>query len=54
MRRETTNRIRFVLEEMLPPILRDAAVFRWLARAVWGDHILRLAEFRERAALSHT
>ncbi len=49
MRRETTNRIRFVLEDLLPPILRDSAAFRWLASRVWGGHILRLAEFRARA-----
>ena len=50
MRRETTNRIRFVLEELLPPIVRDGAAFRLLASAVWGSHIVRLAEFRERGA----
>lgn len=49
MRRETTNRIRFVLEELLPPILRDSRLFLWLAQAVWGKHISRLAEFRARA-----
>lgn len=49
MRRETTNRIRFVLEDILPPILRDSAAFHWLACRVWGEHITRLAEFRERA-----
>ncbi|WP_299080901.1 class I SAM-dependent methyltransferase [uncultured Ruegeria sp.] len=49
MRRETTNRIRFVLEDILPPVLRDSSAFHWLARRVWGTHITRLAEFRERA-----
>ncbi|MGP1355115.1 class I SAM-dependent methyltransferase [Roseicyclus sp.] len=49
MRRETTNRIRFVLEDILPPILRDSAAFHWVARRAWGEHITRLAEFRARA-----
>ena len=49
MRRETTNRIRFVLEELCPPILRDSRAFRWLAERVWGEHIRDLADFRARA-----
>jgi len=49
MRRETTNKIRFVLEDILPAILRDSFLFKWAARSVWGDHILRLSEFRKRA-----
>jgi SAM-dependent methyltransferase len=49
MNRETTNRIRFVIEDLLPPILRDSRIFLWLAKRVWGGHILHLARFRERA-----
>jgi SAM-dependent methyltransferase len=49
MNRETTNRIRFVLEDLLPPVVRDSALFRTAARLVWGDHILHLARFRARA-----
>jgi SAM-dependent methyltransferase len=49
MKRETTNRIRFVIEELLPPILRDSRLFLWLAERVWGDHISHLARFRARA-----
>jgi SAM-dependent methyltransferase len=49
MRRETTNRIRYVLEELIPPVLRDSWLFHRLARLVWGAHITRLAEFRARA-----
>lgn len=49
MNRETTNRIRFVLEDILPPFVRDSGAFRWAARRVWGDHITHLAKFRERA-----
>ncbi|WP_377290068.1 class I SAM-dependent methyltransferase [Rhizobium sp. SG2393] len=51
MNRETTNRIRFVIEDVLPPILRDSAMFRGLAKLVWGEHIVHLARFRERAPL---
>jgi SAM-dependent methyltransferase len=47
--RETTNRIRFVLEDILPPILRDSGLFRSVATLVWGDHISRLAAFRRKA-----
>ena len=49
MRRETTNRIRLILEDYLPPALRDSALFHFAARCVWGDHITHLAEFRARA-----
>lgn len=49
MRRETTNRIRFALEELLPPILRDSRLVLALARLAWGDHVRDLARFRERA-----
>lgn len=49
MRRETTNRIRFVIEDILPPILRDSRLFLWLAQLAWGKHISDLAEFRENA-----
>lgn len=49
MHRETTNRIRFVLEECIPPILRDSGAYRMAAQAVWGSHIARLADFRMRA-----
>lgn len=50
MNRETTNRIRFVMEEIVPPILRDSGPFRQLMKLAWGDHIDDLARFRERAA----
>jgi 2-polyprenyl-3-methyl-5-hydroxy-6-metoxy-1,4-benzoquinol methylase len=49
MKRETTNLIRFVLEELLPPIVRDSGLFRMAAKLAWGDHIDRLADFRARA-----
>jgi SAM-dependent methyltransferase len=47
--RETTNRIRFVIEDLLPPLLRDSSLFCWLARRVWGQHIVDLARFRASA-----
>jgi SAM-dependent methyltransferase len=49
MRREQTNRIRYVLEDLIPPVLRDSSLFRTAAGTVWGDHIARLADFRARA-----
>lgn len=49
LNRETTNRIRFVIEDVLPPFVRDSRLFRTVAKAAWGDHIDRLAAFRERA-----
>lgn len=49
MNRETTNRIRFVIEDLLPPVLRDSRVFLWLAKRVWGEHVSHLADFRARA-----
>ena len=49
MRRETTNKIRTLLEDVLPPVLRDTKVFSALARLAWGDHITDLAKFRARA-----
>lgn len=49
MNRETTNRIRFVLEDILPPVVRDSSLFRNVAKLAWGEHITRLAAFRENA-----
>jgi ubiquinone/menaquinone biosynthesis C-methylase UbiE len=49
MKRETVNRIRFVLEDLFPPILRDSFIFRWIFRLFWGHHVDDLAEFRRRA-----
>lgn len=48
MRRETTNGIRYVLEELIPPAIRDSAAMRWLFRLHWGRLIDDLARFRER------
>jgi ubiquinone/menaquinone biosynthesis C-methylase UbiE len=46
MKRETTNRIRYVLEEVLPPFIRDSAPMRWLFRRYWGPLIDDLESFR--------
>jgi SAM-dependent methyltransferase len=49
MKRETSNKIRFVVEDLLPPIVKDSRVFQFAARAVFGDIIDRSADFRKRA-----
>lgn len=49
MRRETTNKLRFVLEDVLPPVVRDSRAFLALAKLAWGEHIAHLASFRARA-----
>ena len=46
MRRESVNRIRFLLEEWIPPALRDSAPMRWLFRAYWGRFVDDLEKFR--------
>ncbi|MEM1378165.1 MAG: methyltransferase domain-containing protein [Pseudomonadota bacterium] len=50
MNRETTNWVRFAIEELVPPIMRDSTPFRSAMRMAWGKHIDDLARFRERAA----
>lgn len=49
MNRETTNRLRFVLEDVLPPVVRDSRFFLFIATLAWGKHIADLSRFRERA-----
>jgi ubiquinone/menaquinone biosynthesis C-methylase UbiE len=46
VRRETVNRIRYVLEEWLPPWLRDSSFMRWLFRLHWGRFVDELEQFR--------
>jgi SAM-dependent methyltransferase len=46
MRRETVNRIRYVLEEWLPPIVRDSRPMRFFFRRYWGRFVDDLEEFR--------
>ncbi len=49
MDRETTNRLRFVLEDVLPPVVRDSRAFLFAAKLAWGRHIEDLSYFRARA-----
>ena len=49
MRRETSNRIRFVIEDLLPPFVRDGALFRLIGRAASANYIDATADFRKRA-----
>jgi len=48
VRREATNKIRFVIEDLLPPILRDSGLFRVAASAVFRG-VGAAANFRKRA-----
>lgn len=48
MKRETVNRIRYLLEEWLPPVLRDSAAMRFLFRRYWGSLVDDLEHFRAR------
>lgn len=48
MKRETTNAIRTVLEEALPPFVRDSGPMRWLFRRHWGPLVDDIERFRER------
>ena len=43
MQRETTNIIRFAIEDCLPPIVRISRMFRAAAHLVLGKHIDDLA-----------
>lgn len=46
MKRESVNRIRYVLEEWLPPVVRDSGLMRRLFRLHWGPFIDDLERFR--------
>jgi ubiquinone/menaquinone biosynthesis C-methylase UbiE len=48
MRRERVNKIRYVLEEWLPPSFRDSVLMRWLFRLYWGRLVDDLEQFRMR------
>jgi SAM-dependent methyltransferase len=49
VRRETSNRIRFVIEDLLPPIVKDSVLFRSVARIAFGGYVDAAADFRRRA-----
>ena len=46
MKRETVNFVRYLLEEWIPPALRDSPPMRWLFRAYWGRFVDDLEAFR--------
>jgi ubiquinone/menaquinone biosynthesis C-methylase UbiE len=46
MRRESVNFIRYLLEEWIPPAVRDSAPMRWLFRLYWGRFVDDLENFR--------
>jgi SAM-dependent methyltransferase len=48
MNRELTNKIRYFLEECLPPVIRDSSPMRALFRTYWGSLIDHLEDFRQR------
>lgn len=49
MRRELTNRIRFLMEDIVPPVVRDSKAFAWLMARAYGPLVYRLAEFRQQS-----
>jgi SAM-dependent methyltransferase len=50
MKQETSNAVRFILQDLLPPLVRDSSAFRWLAdAAVGGGSVSNFAQFRQRA-----
>ena len=57
MRREQSNQLRFILEELLPPIVRDTALFKFAASLTWGKRVgrpkdfIRIAQFIESNAV---
>lgn len=48
MKRETVNAIRTVLEEVIPPFIRDSGAMRWLFRRHWGPLVDDIERFRAR------
>jgi 2-polyprenyl-3-methyl-5-hydroxy-6-metoxy-1,4-benzoquinol methylase len=47
VKRETVNTIRTILEEVLPPFVRDSGLMRWLFRRHWGALVDDIEQFRE-------
>lgn len=54
MRREITNKIRYILEDIIPPALRDSFIMRWIMARYQNGLVLRYAEFRKKAHLNNT
>lgn len=48
MKREFTNKIRFLMEDVLPPIVRDSSVFGWCMHKAF-PMVQELADFRAHA-----
>jgi ubiquinone/menaquinone biosynthesis C-methylase UbiE len=46
MKRESVNVIRYVLEEWIPPALRDSRLMRFAFRRYWGGFVDDLEKFR--------
>ncbi len=46
MKRESVNRIRYILEELLPPFVRDSRFMKILFRLHWGTFVDDLEKFR--------
>jgi ubiquinone/menaquinone biosynthesis C-methylase UbiE len=46
VKRENVNVIRYLLEEWIPPALRDSPPMRWLFRLYWGRFVDDLEVFR--------
>lgn len=49
MKREVTNIIRWAMEDVVPPALRDSRPFAWLMSKAYGPLVHDLAAFRQRA-----
>lgn len=50
MKRETSNKIRTIIEDFLPPVLKDTVAFQLLASVTGvGSYVRRSADFRARA-----
>ena len=49
MRRETSNRIRFIIEDLLPPLVKDGRLFGLVARAAFGPSVDDAKRFRNQA-----
>jgi SAM-dependent methyltransferase len=43
MRRESTSKIRQVLDDVMPAAMRDSRIYQNLATLAWGDHVAGLA-----------
>ncbi len=49
MNRNQSNVIRYVLEELMPPALRDSRIMRWLGDGATQGAVSRFARFRQNA-----